>query len=177
MVEKQIITKRCSYSSKSDAFVVLSDSEVTFFDDDAAFCPFLYCVLFIALNYRRWMPSSFLVFHTSGSISSRPAAFLLFIFVITTLSSSSVIKSLIGLSMTFEGFPSRSLKCSLHFCILPFWLAAFNFGHKVLFLLLTSFTVCHVNHDCLSSTEFSFYWFGFEFILVLFVMCLVSLGL
>ena len=38
-------------------------------------------------------------------------------------------------------------------CIRFSWLAAFSLALKVLFLLLTSFIVCHAIRDCLSSTE------------------------
>ena len=53
----------------------------------------------------------------------------------------------------FREFPSRYLKCSFHKCICSSWLAAFSFALEVLFLLLTSFTVCHAIRDCLSSTK------------------------
>ena len=48
MIEKGIIDLS-SYTSKCYALVVLSDSEVTFPREEvvAAFCPFLYCLLFI----------------------------------------------------------------------------------------------------------------------------------
>ena len=78
----------------------------------------------------------------------------------TALCSSSVnypcwllIIFVIGISVISGGFPNRFLKCSFHFCILSFWLAAFSFVLKVLFLSFPSFTVCHDIHDCLSSTE------------------------
>ena len=74
--------------------------------------------LYAVLHNRRSIPSNVLVFHISVSVSSRPAAFLLLIFVSTTLSSSSVnypslmtgfrlIIFVIGLSMTLGEFPSR----------------------------------------------------------------------
>ena len=56
--------------------------------------------------------------------------------------------------MTFGEFPSRFLKRSFPICIHSPWLTAFSFALKVLFLLLTSFIVCHAIRDCLSSTEF-----------------------
>ena len=48
-VEKQSFINLNSDSSKSYAFVVPIDSNVTFFDEgeDAAFCPFLSCILVI----------------------------------------------------------------------------------------------------------------------------------
>ena len=60
---------------------------------------------------------------------------------------------LTGLSVNFREFPSRFLKCSFHFYILSSWLTAFSFILKMFCILLTSFTVCHTIHDCLSSTK------------------------
>ena len=54
----------------------------------------------------------------------------------------------------FLRFPCRFWKCSFHFSSFSCWLAAFSFALKVFFLPLTSFTVCHANYDCLSSTKF-----------------------
>ena len=110
------------------------------------------------------MSSNCLVFHTSGGISSNPAAFLFLIFLRTESSSSSVngpslisncllMIFVIGSCVTFGGFPSRFWKCCFHSFTLSCWLAAFNFALAVLFLLLTSFIVCHAILDCLSSTE------------------------
>ena len=110
------------------------------------------------------MSSNCLVFHTSGGISSSPAAFL-FLILLRTESSSSLVKGpslmsnclliilVIGSSVIFGGFPSRFLKCCSHSFTLSCWLAAFNFALAVLFLLLTSFIVCQAILDCLSSTE------------------------
>ena len=61
---------------------------------------------------------------------------------------------MIGLLVTLGNFPSRYLKCSFHFCIRSSWLVAFSSALEMLFLLLTSFTVCHAVQGCLSSTEF-----------------------
>ena len=110
------------------------------------------------------MSSNCLVFHTSGGISSSPAAFLFLIFLRTESSSSWVngpslmpnclLRILvIGSCVTFGGFPSRFSKCCFHSFILSCWLAAFNFALAVLFLLLTSFIVCQAILDCLYSTE------------------------
>ena len=110
------------------------------------------------------MSSNCLVFHTSGRISSSPAAVLFLIFLRTKSSSSLVnrpsltsncllIILVIGSFVTFGGFPSRFLKCCSHSFTLSCWLAAFNFALAVLFLLLTSFIVCQAILDCLSSTE------------------------
>ena len=110
------------------------------------------------------MSSNCLVFHNSGSISSSPAAFLFLIFL-STESSSSCINSpslmsnclliilVIGSCVTFGGFPSKFSKCCFHRFIRSCWLVAFSLALAVLFLLLTSLTVCHAIQDCLSSTE------------------------
>ena len=60
----------------------------------------------------------------------------------------------INLSVTSEGFTNRFLKCFFHFCIYLFGWQFFCFAFEVLFLPFTLFTVCHTNHDCLSSTKF-----------------------
>ena len=110
------------------------------------------------------MSSNCLVFHTSGGISSSPAAFLFLIFLRTESSSSLVngpslmfncllIILVIGSFVTFGGFPSRFSKCCFHSFTLSCWFAAFNFALAVLFLLLNSFIVCQAILDCLSSTE------------------------
>ena len=61
---------------------------------------------------------------------------------------------LIDLSETLAECPSRLLKYSFHFWNFSSWLTAFSFTLEVLFLQLTSFTVCHTIRDCLSSTKF-----------------------
>ena len=110
------------------------------------------------------MSSNCQVFHTSGGISSSPAAFLFLIFLRTESSSSWVngpilmsnclqIILVIGSCVTFGGFPRRFSKCCFHSFILSCWFAAFNFALVVLFLLLTSFIVCQAILDCLSSSE------------------------
>ena len=110
------------------------------------------------------MSSNCLVFHTSGGISSSPAAFLFLIFLWTETSSSLVngpslmsncllIILVIGSCVTFGGFPSRFSKCCFHSFILSCWFAAFNFALAVLFLLLTSFIDYQAILDCLSSSE------------------------
>ena len=107
--------------------------------------------------------SNSLVFHTSGGISSSPAAFLFLIFLNTESSSCVNCPSLIsnclliilviGSCVTFRGCPSKFLKCCFHGCIRSCWLVAFSLAFTVLFLLPTSFTVCYAILDCLSSTE------------------------
>ena len=110
------------------------------------------------------MLSNCLVFHTSGGISSSPAALLFLIFLSTELSSSWVngpslmsncllIILVIGSCVTFGGFPSRFWKCCFHSFIRFCWFVAFSLALAVLFLLLTSFIVCEAILDCLSSTE------------------------
>ena len=54
---------------------------------------------------------------------------------------------------TFGGFPSKLSKRCFYRCIRSSWLVAFCLSFAVLFILLTSFTVCHAIVDCLSSTE------------------------
>ena len=110
------------------------------------------------------MSSNCLVFHTSGGISSSPAAFL-FEFFLRTESSSSLVNGrslmsnclliilVIGSFVTFGWFPCRFSKCGFHSFTLSCWLTAFNFALAVLFLLLTLFFVCQAILDCLSSTE------------------------
>ena len=82
------------------------------------------------------MLSDCLVFHTSGGISSSPAAFLFLIFLSTELSSSCVncpnlmsncllIILVIGLYVTFRGFSSKFSKCCFHSGIRSSWLVAF----------------------------------------------------
>ena len=106
------------------------------------------------------MSSNCLVFHISGGISSSPAAFLFSIFLSTESSSSCVncpslisncllIILVIGSCVTFRGFPSKFTKCCIRSC----WLVAISLALAVLFLRLTSFIVCNVILDCLSSTE------------------------
>ena len=110
------------------------------------------------------MSSNCLVFHTSGGISSSPAAFLFLIFLRTESSSSLVngpilmsnrllIILVISSFIIFGGFPCRFSKCCFHSFTLSCWLAAFNFALAVLFLILTSFIVCQAILDFLSSTE------------------------
>ena len=110
------------------------------------------------------MVSNFLVFHTSGGISLSPATFLFLIFLSTESSSSWIngpslmskcllIILMIGSWVTSEGFPSKFSKCCFHRCIWSCWPEDFSLAFVVLFLLLTSFIVCHATLDCLSSTE------------------------
>ena len=108
------------------------------------------------------MLSNCQVFHTSGGISASPAAFLFLIFLRTELSSSRVngpslmsncllIFLEIGSCVTFGGFPSRFSKCYFRSFIRSCWLVALSLALVVLFLLLTSFIVCHAILDCLES--------------------------
>ena len=110
------------------------------------------------------MSSNCLVFHSSGGISSSPAAFLFLIFLRTESSSSCVngtslmsncllIILVIGSCLTFGWFPSRFSKYCFHSFILSCWFVAFSFALVVLFLLLTSFIICQAILGCLSSAE------------------------
>ena len=117
--------------------------------------------LYTALQYRSSVSSNSLVFYTSGGISSSPATFLFKIFLNTESSSCVNCPSLIsnclliilviGSCVTFRGFPSKFSKCFLR-CIRSSWLVVFSLAFAVLFLQLTSFTVCHAILDCLSLT-------------------------
>ena len=69
------------------------------------------------------------------------------------MSNCLLIILVIGSFVTFGGFPSRFSKCCFLSFTLSCWFAAFNFALAVLFLLLTSFIVCQVILDSLSSTE------------------------
>ena len=120
--------------------------------------------LYTSLQCRSSMSLNSLVFHSSGGISSSPAAFLFLIFLSTDLSSSCVncpslmsycllTVLMIGSCVTFGGFPSKFLKCCFHSCIHSSWQVAFSLVFKVLFLLLTLFTICYAILDCLSSTK------------------------
>ena len=179
IIEEQSIINLSINCSKCYTFVVLNDSKVTFFGEgeDAAFFTHFSMDSVAYLKYVIKFPC------LSGSISSWSAAFLLFIFVNTILSSSSVncpclistwllIIFVIGLSLTLRKFPSKFLKCFFYYCIIPSWLATFSFTLEVLFLPLTSFIVCHANYDYLSSTKFLVFWFGLICSLVVFLdMC------
>ena len=89
--------------------------------------------LYTALQYRSSWSSNFFVFHTSGCISSRPACFLVLIFISTTssyfwvncptlMSRCLSIIFAIALSVIPGNFASRLLKRSSRMCIitLPF---------------------------------------------------------
>ena len=121
-------------------------------------------LLYRALQCWSSTSSNFLVFHTSRGISSSLTAFLFKIFLSTDSSSSYIngpslmsncllIILLTGCCVTFGGFPSNFSKCCFHRYIRSCWLVAFSLVYAVIFLLLTSFTVCHANLECLSSTE------------------------
>ena len=115
----------------------------------AALCQSVYCVLVInGIAVSEQYVVKFPSFHTSDGISSRPAAFLFYIFVRTTLNSSCInshslishwllIIFEIGLSVTLVDLPSRFLKCSFHVCICSSWMVTFTLAHEVFFLLRT----------------------------------------
>ena len=53
----------------------------------------------------------------------------------------------------FWRVPEKFSKCCFHIFIRSCWLVAFRLALAVLFLLLTSFIVCHAILYCISSTE------------------------
>ena len=72
-IENQGIINFSSHNIKDYTTVILSDSNVTFLkeeeEEDTAFCPFFYYVLFIYIQiFYTSVPSNFLVFHISGDI-------------------------------------------------------------------------------------------------------------
>ena len=69
------------------------------------------------------------------------------------MSNCLLIILVIGSWVTFGGFLSKFSKCCFHSFIRSCWLVAFSLALAVLFLLLTSFIVCHAILDCLSLTE------------------------
>ena len=148
VIKKQSIKNLSRYGSKVYASVFVDDSEVTFLgkEEDSVFYPSLFCVLVIYSVAVLKLSSNFLVFHTSGDISVRPAAFLFLIFVITMLSfswgncfslmSSWLLMIFICLSVALGEFSSSFLKSSFHNCIHSSWLEAFNLAFKILFLIM-----------------------------------------
>ena len=109
------------------------------------------------------MSSNCSVFHIFEGISSNLVALLFKIFLYSESSSSCIncpslmsncllVILVIGSCVTFGGFPSNFTKC-FHNCIRSSWLVAFSLAFAVLFLLLTSFSVCRVVLDSQSSTE------------------------
>ena len=130
-----------------------------------SFCPSVYCVLII---YGITVSEQYVI-ELPGlpyfwGISSNPAAFLFVIFLTAESRSSCVnwpslmsncllIILVIGSCVTFGCFPSKFLRYYFHSCIRSSWLIAFSLAFVVLFLLLTSFTVCHSILDWLSSIE------------------------
>ena len=125
---------------------------------------------FYTALYNQNISSNFPVFHKSRCIFLRSEAFLLLIFVSTTLSFSwanchswRLIIFLIDLSVISGTFPSRFLKCSFHYCSFSSWLAAFCLAFKVLFLPLVYLLPI-----------FWLYWFGRECRLVQFFLVCVS---
>ena len=110
------------------------------------------------------MSSNCLVFHTAGGISSSPAASLFLIFLSTKSSSSCVndpslvsnclLLILVTVScVNFGWFPNKFSKCCFHRYIRSRWPVAFSLALAMLFLLLTSITVCPAIVDCLFSTD------------------------
>ena len=112
----------------------------------------------MALLCHSSMSSNFLVFHTSGGISLSLTAFLFLIFVSTKSSSSRVngprlISNCFLIILVIGSCVSKFSKCCFQMCIRSCWQVAYSLVLAVLFLLLTSFIICHAILDCLSSTE------------------------
>ena len=138
---------------------------------------FVFCLL-TALHDRRSKSLNFLVFHTSMRTLSRLAAFSLLNFYSTAPGCSSINSPILMicrqliffslcLSVTSGGFLTRISMGSLHFWSLSSWAASC----RSTFMSFHSFTVSHVNCDCLHLTEFqillriySCYSFKYEFI-------------
>ena len=110
--------------------------------------------LYTALQCRSSMSSNCLVFHTSGGISSSPAAFLFLIFLRTESSSPCVngpslmsncllIILVIGSCVIFGGFPSKFSKCCFHSFILSCWFVALSFALVVLPLYNLQWLICY----------------------------------
>ena len=69
------------------------------------------------------------------------------------MSNCLLIILVIGLCVSFGGFPSRFSKCCFHSFILSCWFEAFSLALAELFLLLTSFIACQAILVCLSSSK------------------------
>ena len=164
-IKKHGIISFSSYTSKNYAFELFSDFEVAFNRkrDDAAFCLFLYCVLFIhsiAWSKKYVVRFSCLPYFKRYFIKSCSFSAFNFFFLYSItffhhklswfMPNWLLIIFLIGLSKTLWEFLSEFLKCSFHFYNLSSCLATFSFALEALFLLFTSFTVSHTNCDCLS---------------------------
>ena len=140
-----------------------------------------FCLKTALYNLRR-MSSNFLIIPTSGT-SSRPAAFLLLIFLNTTSSSFSIncpnlmssrpLIIFIGFSVISAGFPNRFLKCSFYFQNISFWrLLAFLSGCFTFYSLNLLSTMLFV--IVYLQTRFCFYRFCLESILIVLFGVLVS---
>ena len=111
------------------------------------------------------MSSNTLVFQTSGSISSLPAAFIFLFFqynvkVSLCKTCSFDVLSAIDIfgnkdfSVIYGGFPIRFLKRYFYLRSISFWRAAFCIVLYVLFYLLTSFSFFFDIYHYLSPTKF-----------------------
>ena len=155
MTEKQGVINLSSYGSKSYASVVLCDFKVIFLGK-GKMQPFIhFSILFHLHTLHNWrsMYSNFLIFYTWGGILLRAADFLLLIF--STASSSSSINS--PNLMSSWSLIIYSVSLSADSWNVLFINEVFLLGwqlSKYFFLPLTSFTIFHAIHDCLSSTEF-----------------------
>ena len=158
IIEKQGIIILSRYRSKNYAFVVLRDSKVTllrvrekykllsicllhFVNRLHCIVGEVYCQSFFFANFSVYFIkaccfSLYNFFNISSSSSSLNLPSLIY--------SWPLLIFWIGLSVISVGFLNRFLKCSFHLSSLSSWLAAFDFALRLLFLLLSSFTVCLV---------------------------------
>ena len=114
--------------------------------------------LLMVLNNQRYLSSDFSIFHISRGTSSRALIFSIFSVLHQVLPPSTLLvwlisNSLILILKDLSFFPNRFFKCSFHFSSLYSWLAAFSLALKMIIHSLTFFTIFHVNHHCLSSSE------------------------
>ena len=89
------------------------------------------------------------------------------------MSNCLLIIFVILLSVALKEFPSRFLKCSFHIWIDSSWLTVFSLAPKVLFLLLTSLTVCYTIQVVYLLLSFLFYWSNLECIIFVLLVCTI----
>ena len=155
----ETIINLTTYSRKTNAYVVMCDSEVAFLEG-CSLCPFLYCVLCIhsvaSLKYV-YTFSCFPYFRRYFIELSSCSVFNIF----SIASSSSLVNcpsllsswqliiffvSLVGLSVISRKFPSRFLKC-VFLLLKSFFLdGSFYFGSRDVDFI----NACHANRDCQS---------------------------
>ena len=152
MVEKKCIINLSSYSSKSYISVVLSDSKLTFLGkgDDAAFYPFLYRLHYIIKEvcHQIFLSS---IFH---KIFCQGMQLFLNLFFHQYIKFFLHKLSLFEVKLGIINYCDSNFKSTSKEILDIFFLFHKNFVLEVCSLLPTSFTACHVHHDCLSSYEF-----------------------